>query len=258
MALRGVPRDWDYVVHHPAATNPEAARFEGLGRYYDASRRHFRARIAVGVAGQPPPPYVPHQTLRLELPEVERSRAAAELGGRRSIAVMPSGSGARFLYPSVTAWLLVLDELERRFPDAVFTFVGRVSGGDGRTMSGITRDEVDRLLASRRAALDVFDRPILDAARAVEACELLVSPHTGFAFAGLAVGTPWLDALGWRLARVLLQRRPVPLRPSEEQGAPDVRSRSDDASDRGGRGRRRAASAGDEPSARAGGSRGAR
>jgi hypothetical protein len=195
-SLRRVPRDWDYVVHHPAATNPEAARFEGLGRYYDASRRHFRARIAVGIAGQSPPPYVPHQELRLVLPEAERSRALAELGGRRSIAVMPSGSGARFLYPSVTAWLLVLDELERRFPDAVFTFVGRVSGRDGRTVSGITRDEVNRLIASRRAALDVFDRSILAQLAAVEASGLLVSPHTGFAFAGLAVGTPWLTLSG--------------------------------------------------------------
>ena len=29
-ALRGVPRDWDHVVHHPASIDPEQQRFEGL------------------------------------------------------------------------------------------------------------------------------------------------------------------------------------------------------------------------------------
>jgi hypothetical protein len=195
-ALRRIPRDWDYVLHHPAASDPAHARFEGLRRYFDASTRHFRARITVGVAGQPPPAYAPHQLLRLMLPEEERARATGELRGRTSIAVMPAGSGARHLYPSVTGWTMVLDELERRFPDVALTLVGRLRTGGGRTVSGITRGEVDRLLASRRHAIDVFDRPILDQLAAVEASSLFVSPHTGFGHAAVAVGTPWLTLSG--------------------------------------------------------------
>ena len=75
-ALREVPRDWDFVLRHPAASAPEEMRFDGLRRYYDASRRHFRARIADGVAGREPPAYAPHQVLRLMLPE--DARACAE------------------------------------------------------------------------------------------------------------------------------------------------------------------------------------
>ena len=110
---------------------------------------------------------------------------------------MPAGSASlRALYPSVTSWILILDELERRFPDAVFTFVGRLRTQGGRTVSGITRAEVDRLVASRRRAIDVFDRPILDQLAAVEASSLFVSPHTGFGFAAVSVGTPWLTLSG--------------------------------------------------------------
>ena len=196
-ALRGIPRDWDFVLHHPAASDPDEVRFDGLRRYYDASRRHFRARIADGVAGREPPAYAPHQVLRLLLPEEARARAENDLHGRRCIAVMPAGSSSlRALYPSVSSWLLILDELERRFPDTVFAFVGRLRDEGGRTLSGIARGEVDRLVASRRHAVDVFDRPIVDQLAAVEASSLFLSPHTGFGFAAVAVATPWLILSG--------------------------------------------------------------
>ena len=195
-ALQRVPRDWDFVVHHPAAFDPEEQRFEGLRRYFEASRRHFRARVALGVAGQPPPAYAPHQQLRLALPAAERAGAEAELGGRRTIAVMPAGSGARYLYPSTASWLEILDELQRRLPDAAFALVGRLDQGGGRTSSGIARGEVDRLLASRPGTIDAFDRPILEQLAIIEASSLFVSPHTGFGFAAVAVDTPWLTLSG--------------------------------------------------------------
>jgi hypothetical protein len=195
-ALHRIPRDWDYVVHHPAAADPAEQRFEGLRRYYEAAGRHFRGRIAVGIAGQPPPPYVPHQQLRLSLPERERSDARREVGDRRAIAVMPAGSGARHLYPSTTSWLAVLDVLAGRFPDAAFTLVGRLDAAGGRTASGISREEVDRLCAARPHVIDAFDRPLLAQLAAVESASLFVSPHTGFGFAALAVGTPWLTLSG--------------------------------------------------------------
>ena len=219
-ALGGIPRDWDYVVRHPAAFDPAEARFAGLRRYYEASGRHFRARIASGIAGEEPPQYVPHQTLRLVVPENLAAAARAALAGRRALAVMPAGSGARELYPSLSSWNLVLDELERRFPDAVLTFVGRVRAEGGGTVSGIGRDEVDSLIGARHRAIDAFDRPLLEQLAAVEAASVFVSPHTGFGFAALAVGTPWLTLSGgdWHeyffngvpFHSVLPKRRDVP------------------------------------------------
>ena len=196
-ALRDVPRDWDHVVHHPAATDPFEARFDGLRRYYEASQRHFRARCSRGVAGGSPPPYEPHQRLRLRLPEEERVRASDALGGARSMAVMPAGSSSlRALYPSVTSWRLVLDELVRRLHGVRFVLVGRLQPAGGRTTSGISRAEVDTLLAAYPGSLDLFDRPLVEQLAAVEAAALFVSPHTGFGFAALAVDTPWLSLAG--------------------------------------------------------------
>ena len=236
-ALARVPRDWDYVLHHPAATDPHEARFDGLRRYYDASQRHFRARTAVGTAGESPPDYEPRQVLRLHLPAAERDDALRSLAGRRSVAVMLAGSGARHLYPSSASWNLVLDELERTLGDVVFTLVGRVRADGGRTQSGISREEVNRLLAARPSAVDAFDRPLLAQLAAVEASSLFVSPHTGFGFAALAVNTPWLTLSGgdWHEYffngvpfhsvlpaaadySVFVQGRPMPMLDADEDG----------------------------------------
>jgi hypothetical protein len=195
-ALRNVPRDWDYVLRHPSARDADQDRFAGLRAYQAAARRHFRARVVDGIAGEEPPRYAPHQTLRLELPAEARARAAAELGGRLGISVMPVGSGARHLYPSSTSWALILGALEQRLPGCAFTFVGKVLPDAGRTLSGIGREELDRLIGSRTGSIDAFDRPILDQLAAVEACSLFLSPHTGFGFAAVAVGTPWLSLSG--------------------------------------------------------------
>ncbi len=72
-----IPRDWDYVVHHPAVGRPRtSARFDGLRRYYEAARRHFRARIAVGARGSAAP--------GLRAPPAPQARAAGRGAGPRA------------------------------------------------------------------------------------------------------------------------------------------------------------------------------
>jgi hypothetical protein len=59
------------------------------------------------------PGYVPHQQLRLDLPEAAREAAARRLlepsvrvrhGGAGRIALLLAGSGERSLYPSAGSW----------------------------------------------------------------------------------------------------------------------------------------------------------
>ena len=82
-----------------AALRGPPALLRGCGRALPGAGRRSEWRASRR------PTYAPHQQLRLELPEHERDAARTELDGRRSIAVMPAGSGARHLYPSTTSWL---------------------------------------------------------------------------------------------------------------------------------------------------------
>ena len=198
-ALRSVPRDWDYVVDDHRGHEPDQLhRFAGLRRFYEASAAHFHARRFHGTAGSEPPAYEPHHQLRLELPADTRELAQDRLGGGTAwIAVMPAGgTDARYAYPSVASWELILGEL-RASLGASFCFIGRLRR-DERSRTTLERRELDRLLASFPGSIDAFDRPLVEQLALVQACALFLSPHTGFGMAALSVGTPWLTLSGGR------------------------------------------------------------
>jgi hypothetical protein len=199
-ALRGVPRGWDYVVDNPRrGVAPHLRAVPGFARYYAASDRHFRARKARVPVGADPPGYVPRVHLRLEPPRENRLRVRDLVpSGRPRIAVLPCGSSERWLYPSTSSWEIILEALTRRFPEASFCLVGKLLGADGRTSTSIGGDDVRRLREACSNVADLFDVPFLDQLAAVEACDVFVSPHSGFGMAALAVGTPWLTISGGR------------------------------------------------------------
>jgi hypothetical protein len=217
-ALADVPRDWDWVVDNPRERDPGHDAIRGFRRFFDASHAHFLPRSGTGFAGGTPPAYEPHQRLRLELPAEARSAAATTLAGRRAISIVLAGhSEQRAHYPSTTSWELILGELGSRLPNTIFCLIGRtphsatrrrIAPGVGtlwrgeaslnheaQTASRIGRDEIRRIAAASRS-VDCFDRPLLEQLAIVEASSLFVSPHTGFGFAALAVGTPWLTISG--------------------------------------------------------------
>ena len=198
-ALREVPEDWDYVLDNPRrGVEAHLLAVPGFVRYYEASDRHCRARKARATVGADPPGYVPRSHLRLEPPRENRFRARDLVPpGRPRIAVLPGGSSERWLYPSTSSWEVILKALSRRFPKASFCLVGKL-GADGRTSTSIDVAEVRRLLEACPRTANLFDVPLLDQLAAVEACDVLVSPHSGFGMAALAVGTPWLTISGGR------------------------------------------------------------
>ena len=148
--------------------------------------------------GGEPPDYSPHQHLQLELPSQAGTAARRTLQERPAISVVLAGSAAeRALYPSMSSWQLVLDALAHQHPDAAICLIGKL-GDDGRTTSRVGRPELERLVTGMPRAIDCFDRPLLEQQAIVEASALYVSPHTGFGFAAVAVGTPWLSISGGR------------------------------------------------------------
>ena len=82
-------------------------------------------------------------------------------------------------------------------PDASFCLVGKLRS-DGRTATTSNAAEVQRLLAACPRVANLFDVELLDQLAAVEACDVFISPHSGFGMAALAVGTPWLTISGGR------------------------------------------------------------
>jgi hypothetical protein len=196
-SLAQVPRDWDWIVDNPRRYDPtHVAAWDGLDRFFETTERVLRARRGRAVIGVEPPSYRPHQQLRLQIPDTDRQAAHNLLADAEvRIAVMPTGSGPRAHYPSTASWELVLRGLTERFPGARICLLDKLRADD-RTCSTLGADELARLLAAFPDAVDGFDRPIVQQLALVEACDLFISPHTGFGMAALAVATPWLTISG--------------------------------------------------------------
>jgi hypothetical protein len=121
---------------------------------------------------------------------------------------MPAGSGESELYPSAASWCSILDALCDVLPAARFALVGKLGGHHVSSRSSIGAADLTRLLAHRARPIDCFDLDLAEQVAVVEACDLLASPHTGFAFTALAVGTPWLTISGGRWFEYFFNRVP--------------------------------------------------
>lgn len=196
--LDHVPAEWDWVVDDPRGHQQwQHDIFPGLAGYYDIAAKHFRTRHGHRQVGAPAPSYRPDNRLELTLPESARAWAAGLLPDTDgpTIAVMPGGSGPRWRYPSLRSWQRILDAFAERWPTARFCLVGKLAD-DGRTSTTFTRAEFDAMAAAVPEAVWAVDVPLAQQLAAVQRCDLFLSPHTGFAFAGMAVGTPWLTLAG--------------------------------------------------------------
>lgn len=185
-----VPRAWDWVIQEYRRRDPgQVAEFPGLGRLADVADAHYE----IGRSDEPR--FVTEAPLRLALPPWAMEKAADLLPeGRVSIAVMLAGSGPRLRYPSLESWELMLSALRSRWPEATLIAIGKSPTSDfGHTTA--LRNEV-HLLNRHVDVVDAYDLPLLVQLALVERSSFFFSPHTGFGFAVLAVGTPWLTLSG--------------------------------------------------------------
>ncbi|RJK97510.1 hypothetical protein [Vallicoccus soli] len=199
-ALAHVPRDWDWVLDDPRRHQPvQRESFAGMVDHYAASDAWLRPREGRRPLGYPPPSRSRHEPLRLELPAAARAAAAGRLPGRGGplVALLPAGSGPAAQYPSARSWGLVLDALREALPGLGVVLVGR-RVRDERTSTGMPAADLARLAAHPAVVADVLDVPLLEQLAAVQRCGLLLSPHSGFGMAAMAVGTPWLTLSGGR------------------------------------------------------------
>jgi hypothetical protein len=195
--LSHVPSTWTWIQDDGRRTHEwQHVAFPGLAPYYEATDMQLTATRGRGIVGGSPPAFSQHQQLRLQLPDEARERAVTQLPASvQGIAVMPTGSGERSLYPSVRSWMKILDVLHGSAPNVQIVLVGKQKPNE-RTSSSLSPDELNLLMQHPSLPRSCFDTDLVDQLAIVERCDLFVSPHTGFGMAALAVGTPWLTISG--------------------------------------------------------------
>lgn len=214
--VRRLPKEWDYLITDGRLLNL-GEEHKHLREARLAVEDHVHVRKAAGVASSalgaeanhaPPPvlPYRPNYPLRLTAPPL-RSRGAALAPNGVNICILPAGSSPE-RSPSMATWRAVCQAIQSRHREPVtFHFTGRTATSRTRarlsrvlgrkpapwtTWTPVERREIDLLARGLDRAQVWWDCGFDQQLALISSCDLLIAPHTGFAFLAGALGTPWL------------------------------------------------------------------
>lgn len=205
--LRGIPVTWDYVVADHRVTTSPFPFPAPLRNFHTVAERHFEARVWKGgqhllngdAAAVGAPGYERNATIRMRVPESGRQFLKGLDWGRVNIAVLPGGSSPEPIYPTTNWWRRALSTLAAEFPDAHFFLTGKSGALDGRSSTaGFSHAGIEALTSASGRVFSCYDVGIWNQLALLEKCDLLIAPHTGFAFLAPSVGTPWLAISGVR------------------------------------------------------------
>ena len=201
--LRDLPRTWDYVVTDHRVTTSPFPFADPLRSFHNVAARRFEARLWKGGQHQllhdpAAPGYQPNSTIRIRVPESARDFTRSLNSGRVNIAVLPAGSSHESIYPAAAWWQHALSMLGDEFPGAHFFLTGKSRAGDRSSTLAFSAADFDELTNASDRIFNCYDAGIWNQLALLEWCDLLVAPHTGFAFLAPSVGTPWLSISGAR------------------------------------------------------------
>lgn len=201
--LREVPVTWDFVVTDHRVTASRFPFADPLRHFHNVAARRFEARLWKGgqhLLGRAPgtPGYEPNATIRMLVPDSTRSYVESLQPGRVNIAVLPAGSSPEPIYPSGAWWQRALSSLGDALPGAHFFLTGKSHADDRSSTLAFSRAELDQLASASDRVFNCYDVGLWNQLALLEWCDLLIAPHTGFAFLGPSVGTPWLSISGVR------------------------------------------------------------
>jgi len=192
-----IPQSWDYVVSDARSKTTEYCP-ESYFTYYKLADQYFAVWIEKGFCGDKTIPYKPNCQLRFKLPEKNLSFAKKKIIDTKvKIGIMFAGADYAEHNPSIESWQEMVDVLYKQYPDLSIYLFGRIERSDrGTVTAGITKGDVESFLKRYPKSVNCFDMGLLNQLAIAKHCDVFVSPHTGFAFAVLSVGTPWLTISG--------------------------------------------------------------
>lgn len=219
--LPGLPRAMDFVVENNLMEWEVRNRGRDLGwletrvlNYLAWSRREVRASgRGTLFPGRDLPrglDYAVDVPVRLAVPD-DAERAASPWtrgGGVPRIAVVLGGSSGRAHYPSLASWRELFIAIQARYPRAEIVVTGASNARAGRTRGPHAADEVRRAFSDFRAVAIAYDIGILPQLALLAASDLLIAPHTGFAFLASTVNTPWVAISGGNWPEWFFNRAP--------------------------------------------------
>lgn len=200
--LSGIPEDWDYIVNDHRPTCSPFPFEQSLRAFHNLAEERFHARLWRGGQHQlrfpGTPRYTRNATIRMQVPEEARAFVRSLPLSSLNFVLIPGGSSPEPIYPTADRWRSILAALQEEFPSAHFFITGRSAADDRSSTLGFPPEAVARLARTSGRIFSCYDIGIWNQLALIERSDVLVAPHTGFAFLAPSVGTPWLAVSGVR------------------------------------------------------------
>jgi hypothetical protein len=200
--LAKIPKKWDYVVIDKRARDFYSMSSELKGFHQDFFEK-VNAKLWKGytnfwkVGEKSPLKYIPNSKVALKQGPKPRDFMKKKLKSKKNICIMLGGSGGPGKYPSIESWIYILKELKENFPKYDLILTGVLKNNSGRTFTkSYGSKEIGKLKKEIPEIKDMYNIGLMNQVALVEACDLFISPHTGFGFIAPLVDTPWLAISG--------------------------------------------------------------
>lgn len=146
---------------------------------------------------------------RMQLPETQKEEAKSYRKTGPLFTIMLEGAQKEKIYPSLNKWKRILRNIKFTYPDAVFIITGISDKHIILTKNKqVWKRNFNKFINAVSGAVDCYDVGIERQLSYISESDVFISPHTGFAFLALCLGTPWLVVSGVRWPEPLMARTP--------------------------------------------------
>ena len=201
-----IPRNWDYIItndiiRHEISGKPGWME-EAFSKYLDIADKRFKARIATGTCyyNNKFPKQLRYRKCKLRLKVPQSSKLFVERYRSKGvkICILPAGSAGHAYYPSTDSWIKIISRLNSNFKDCRIYITGskKVAKHGGTNTMAFGSADIDKILNKFNNVTDCFDIGLRNEVSLIEMCDVLIAPHSGFAFLASCVNTPWLAISG--------------------------------------------------------------
>lgn len=205
--IRAMPKEWGYIatnynarLEYKKAEMPEDPEAQGLLGYLDIVDNKLISHTPKGAIYNETrlPKTLKYKKTKLTLTVPQKASCFVARYGHSGlkICLLLGGSAGSRYYPSIGSWARIIREINREFSGAKIYITGVTRQKGGRTKTALDKDDAHLLSAKFDNVEICYDIGIWNQIALLKLCDVLVAPHTGFAFLASCVGTPWLSLSG--------------------------------------------------------------
>lgn len=201
--LKKIPDEWDYVVSDDRLMHSLDSYSEELKYANQTIIEYLKANIWKGnrffPQGEDMPRIKFDTQMSFTLPENAKKFVVKYKHDGLKICILPAGSNADHIYPEAQWWIKMITSITNFFPNTQFYITGTKNKKGNRSESyTFSEDDINLILNETANVENCFDIGIINQIALLENCDILISPHSGFAFLAGCVSTPWLAISGAR------------------------------------------------------------